>query len=358
MSSMERIVFVCLRLSEGGAERVISILANHFAEIGHPVETVLLLDEPIVYQLDDRIVVHRLQWNSTKSIREYARRVMQMRSFFRGGGCIVISFLFRAIFWATIGSVFTKTKRIVSERNDPRRDPNKWFKRILRDVCYAIADTVVFQTVEQKKHFPSAIQKKGRVIPNPVSDNLPEHKISICENTIISACRYEKQKNILMGIKAFAVFHETHKEYQYHIYGEGSQREELENYIKENNLSDSVKLKGFANNIHEIISRSALFISSSDYEGISNSILEALSMGVPAICTDCPIGGTRELIKDGKNGLLVEVGNIQQLSRKMCELIDNTEERIRISNCAKDIKYRYSKNEICHRWETVVRSVV
>ena len=67
------------------------------------------------------------------------------------------------------------------------------------------------------------------------------------------------------------------------------------------------------------------FVSSSDFEGMSNSMLEAMAIGLPTICTDCPSGGAREIIQHHENGILVPIKNIDALCSAMTEVADNPE---------------------------------
>ena len=89
------------------------------------------------------------------------------------------------------------------------------------------------------------------------------------------------------------------------IYGEGPLRKELQQYINSKNLKDIIKLQGFSHDIHEEMLKSAAFVISSDYEGISNSMIEALALGIPSVVTDCPCGGARMVINNYKNGVYI-----------------------------------------------------
>ena len=88
---------------------------------------------------------------------------------------------------------------------------------------------------------------------------------------------------------------------------------------------DRVDFCGFSLEWHEKLRDAAMFVQSSDYEGVSNALLEALCMGVPTISTDCPAYGARMFLNHGENGFLVEVGNEMALASAMLELANHPE---------------------------------
>lgn len=105
------------------------------------------------------------------------------------------------------------------------------------------------------------------------------------------------------------------------IYGEGKERTNLEKLIKQLNLEGSVSLPGRNKDVLNAINDSAAFILSSDYEGMPNALIEAMCMGMPVISTDCPSGGPRELIRNGENGLLIDVNDVEGMEKAMKQLV-------------------------------------
>lgn len=124
--------------------------------------------------------------------------------------------------------------------------------------------------------------------------------------------------------------------------------------IKSKGLQESVKIYPFVENIHEIAATKYMFVSSSDFEGISNSMLEAMAMGMPVVCTDCPIGGAKMIIEDGINGLLVCTEKYIELATAMEHLIQNYDIAIKVSRNAKKVKDRYALPLITKKWEMLV----
>lgn len=354
---MNKIIIVCLKLSNGGSERVLSILANSFAERGYDVDFVILYDYEPDYRLSERVNIIELKWKNSCNLVECFYRWRQLRNTIIQRDAVIISFLFRAVFWVAVSTAFLDTKRIYSERNDPRKDPNKWYKRALRNVCFNGADKLVFQTEEQMRLFPEKLREKGVVIENPVIGSMPICNPERCEKIVISVCRYEKQKNIKLSIDAFEEFHKFHNDFRFHIYGRGTLENELKLYIDSKNLNDCITLEGFHQDVFEKMSQAMIFLSSSDYEGISNSILEALAIGLPVICTDCPVGGNRVLIDNGVNGYLVSKGDLSAMVHCLTILAEDNELRKRMSFNARFVRTKYSISNIADKWDDLVKKM-
>ena len=105
------------------------------------------------------------------------------------------------------------------------------------------------------------------------------------------------------------------------IIGDGELRGVLEEQVKRLGIEDNVKFLGYRNDIQQLVNKSDIFILSSNYEGISISVLEAMRSSLPIISTD--VGGVSETVKDGINGLLVEKNNSQEMSDAILKLANN-----------------------------------
>lgn len=125
-----------------------------------------------------------------------------------------------------------------------------------------------------------------------------------------------------MLIHAFADFVKDHSDYTLEIYGDGTEHDHLLALIQELGLSGKAFIFPGRSDVHEVVRDAAMFVLPSNYEGLSNSMLEAMAIGLPVICTDCPCGGARMVIEDGKNGYLVPVGDMGALLKKMQVVVE------------------------------------
>ena len=248
-----------------------------------------------------------------------------------------------------------KFRFIASERNDPKREITSPIKRLLRKWAYKKADKIVFQTDEARDYYPARIRDKGAIILNPVLiENESVVDIEGDYKRIVAAGRIDKQKNFPLLIRAFALFNKDFPEYTLDIFGKKNDEEEYQKVlgaIEENVLNEKVVFKGFTSGLYDEFLRSSVYVSSSDYEGISNSMLEAMAAGLPCVCTDCPCGGARATIKDGENGLLVPVGDEVALFKALKKAASDGELRKKLSLEAVKIRDRLSVDSIVGKWE-------
>lgn len=355
---MKKIMFVIGVLSNGGAERVISVLAKGFIELGYRVEILTIYGKKNDYIEDKRIIIHPIQNNCKSKLLRILTIIFQMRKIIKKSKPdILISFVAIINIYTIIANAFLNTKLIVSERNDPYQNPENKYIRKIRDILYKYCDGYVFQTIDAMKYFDDKIQTKGIIIPNPIKENLPKWDKKNTEKLIISASRLVKQKNLPMLIKAFAKLKRDYPDYKLKIFGEGKLRNQLLKLIKDLNLKNEVFLPGFSSEIHEAMTKSRLFVLSSNYEGISNAMLEALAIGVPVISTDSPIGGARMFIKHGENGLLTEVGNTEDLYKAMKRIISDPDFSNNLSINAQSIRTKLSTETIVNKWNNYILKV-
>ena len=120
--------------------------------------------------------------------------------------------------------------------------------------------------------------------------------------------------------------------------------------VKEMGLTNSVRFAGQVDNICKVISASKMFVITSDFEGIPNSLIDAMLSGLPIVATDCSPGGAALLIKNNENGLLVPCGDISAISSAMCNIIMNPEKGQIMGKQAQDVAIRFSPNEIIRLW--------
>lgn len=225
------------------------------------------------------------------------------------------------------------------------------------------SDSLVFQTCEEAKDHGLFERDKTHIIHNPLKQNLPLPYTGQRKKSIVNFCRLSRQKNLLLLIQAFELLNKEIPGYSLDIYAETTNannseyKKELDDYIKTNNLENCVHILPPSSDIHNIILNSSMFVSSSDYEGISNSMIEAMAIGLPCVCTDCGGGGAREMITDGENGLLVPIGNAEALKKAMVRMI--TEEGLaeKCGRNAAEIRETHSAEKISEKWIEVIKNV-
>lgn len=338
-----KIVFVVPDMAGGGTERVISLLANEYVNRGIEVAILSFAGNQQAYALDKRVETVSAGMPSGGSPKVRLQRLLFMKRYFKENkGCYIFSFSTIGTGFIVLSTLFQKRRMLVSERSDPRAYDRKRY----RDFFYGFADCLVCQTNEAVTCFPKNLQKKARVIGNPVDSAVPARFEGTRSRRITTAGRLEEVKNHKMLMEAFKLFSEEFPDYTLDIYGKGSLEEELKRFAEEKGLFAQVIFHGFCSDVKEQIRDSSMFVLSSDYEGVSNSLIEAMAMGIPVIATDCPIGGSRTYIKDGENGLLVPVKDPVSMAAAMKKIASDSGLADRISKSAERIREECSMAKI------------
>ncbi len=396
MDNVDSIVFLIDKFSGGGAERVISILANEFSKRNKKV-TVVLTDQKrkayIGYDLDDKIEcvflcdilkkapmrtarriklmykMHRLsekligrQKKKTSVYRFVLRNIDSIytlnKYFVENKSRAAVAFLNHSIELTLLAAYRLDMRVVISERCSIGHCDINIFDHIY--TYYDRADMTVFQSEQASLTYPEHIRKKSTVIFNPLKEELPMPYCGKREKIIVNFCRINFQKNLPLLLEAFLRFHKELPEYKLQIIGAATSDEdkklldELNRYIKKNRLTQCAEILPFCDNIHEKIKNYAMFVSSSDFEGMSNSMLEAMAIGLPTICTDCPAGGAAAIIKTEENGLLTPVGDAEKLYLAMKRVAEDAELAEKLSMNGTKLRDELSVRNIVNKWERAI----
>ena len=347
-----KVLFVSSTLTSGGSERVISLLANHFASKDNEVE-IVCLREPIVFYPIDKAVKITFAEKELKR-KSLIEKVFWLRHHVKETKPdVVVSFMILVYLTTLLALLGVNVPIITSERNDPASF--SWWKRVLRWLLLPTTTCHVVQTQRIKSYYSKYIQNKTVVIGNPVTNKVfsvqPEEK----QDVIINVARLFPQKNQEMLIKAFSRIKDEIPTYNLKIFGEGPLREKLTKLIADEGVGDRVLLLGRSQQVIEEMNRSSFFVLSSNHEGLSNAMIEAICIGLPVISTN--VSGTEELLEDGVNGLITDVGNEKQMSDAILKLARDN--RLRLSMSKENVKKAtsFKESSILKRWTDLVEKV-
>ena len=358
---MKILIFIS-QLNKGGAERVVANLSNYLIN-NHDVTIAVLRNRNIEYSFDKRITIINLEDIIVNNKSKLSKFIVRYNNYVRliknNSFDIILSFLPAPSFIALFCKKESNARIIVSVRNDPKNEYKSLFRKILVKLLYNKADGFVFQTNEAKDFFSQKIQNKSKIIMNSISSEfICERFKGEREKIIVSVGRLEKQKNHLLLIKAFYEIKNLIPDFKLIIYGEGSERKNLEKTIRDLDLSKNVLLPGVVNNVKNRIYNASVFVLSSDYEGMPNSLLEALSLGVPSISTDCPCGGPKMVISNNKDGILVPINDIESLSKAIIKLSNDLELQQKLSIASNQKMKKFHPDIINKEWEDYFYDVI
>lgn len=353
--SNKEIAFVVTSMGRGGAERVVSILANHYASIGWKTHIIMLWHDLLEYILDENVQVHYLAKEGGNPYRKIPHTVSALRKLIKQiAPASVVSFIAQNNIVSYLATRGLDVRLIISERIDPAAmKRGKLYSSVLNYV-YAHSTVSVMQTRRALEYFPQNVQKNSVIIHNPVTVNC--HALPERDRILFTAGRLEKQKNHKMLIAAFADFHKRFPEYKLVICGEGTLRCELESMVKSLGLVGSVCLPGVVSDVQERESKAEIFVLSSTYEGMSNALMEAMAIGLPCITTNC--AGSDELVENMKNGLLVQVDDQQGMLEAMIYMVEHREEAEKMGRTACESSMAFATENVIALWRIAIEGKV
>lgn len=353
----KRIIFITASLGFGGAEKMLIFVANQLSYKGYGISIINLNSVPdyvngfkrsvsekiMIYTLDKSITGHK---NKIKKVLEIAKRTK---------ADVLIGFTEYPNLYAKIVGTLLHIPTIMSERGDPfRTNGRRSIKNRISAAIVGSSKGGVFQTEGAKEFYSKGLQRRGVVIPNPIfiTEPFPDIPFEQRENTVVSVGRLDNvQKRYDVMLKSFAIFTKKFPEYKLKIYGDGEDKIQIEKWANEYGIADKVLLMGLVKKPMQAIARDKIFLITSDYEGISNALLEAMAVGLSCVSTDHTPGGARLLIDDQKNGLLAPMGDEKALANCLIRYAadDNLAKKCGLN--AKDVVNRFSAEKIINDWE-------
>lgn len=354
MNTSARLALLLPDLRYGGAERVNIHLANEFASRGFLVDMVLLEASGELLPLLD------------PAVRVVDLRVARMRGLFSP----LVSYLRSAQPAALVANMWPLTAFAVAAVRCAARAPvtrvvvvehNNWTRQARSDNAILRA----IRKLSMRVLFPFAAGRVGvsrgvaldleeharlargsvRCIYNPVTGLLRQTAV-INDTPSVQAWAHgthhkllavgvlQSQKRFDWLIEAFARM-QAPRQARLLILGDGPERAKLEALVARLNLGGRVLMPGFVDNPAPYYANADLFVLSSEYEGLSLVLVEALEQGTPVVSMDCP-SGPREVLENGRYGALVPVGDVDALARMMHEALGRSHDREALKRRAAD----------------------
>jgi glycosyltransferase involved in cell wall biosynthesis len=223
---------------------------------------------------------------------------------------------------------------------------------------YPKLDALVVLTEHDLREYGEVLPAGTRLvrIPNAVPD--PEGPPSnLSDPVVLAAGRLTPQKGYDRLIRAFAKVAQKHPEWTLRICGSGGRRRALGRLIRKCGVSENVRLMGAVKNLEDEMASASLFVLSSRFEGLPMVMLEAMRKGLPVVSFDCPTG-PREVIEDGKDGMLVADGDLDALAGAMIELIEDDQKRFRYGAAAAAKAAGFSLAVVGPKWDALLSSLL
>ena len=380
-----RITLVISMLSGGGAERVVTNMANYWAAKGWEI-TILTIDfggEPSSYGLHPRVahldlrsprfdnlptdlrvtaplvsLIDDCSQSERAVLKPQTPHILKLRRVILSTRpAVVISHIVLTNICVLSATRGLGLPVIVTEHIDPNETFIGEGLELLRYRLYPEASYVAVLTEESLGYFSSVPGIRGRVIPNAVtppvfssSDESPRQKNG---KTLLAMGRLEHEKGFDLLLSAFNLVAEKHPDWTLEILGEGPVRDYLEAAVQKRGLGERVRMPGFTCRPFDAMRRADLFVLSSLDEGFGNVLLEAMACGVAVVSFDCP-SGPRHIIRDGVDGVLVPPRDSQAMAAALDRLMGDEAERKRLAARAPEVLERFSVEKVMSMWEQLI----
>ena len=361
-----KITLVIYGLGGGGAERVMSILANYWVSHGWDVTLIMLVapTQTSFYQLDPRIKIESLgiagnSANLFAAMKNAWRRIKILRQvIIASQPNVAISFMSSANVNTILACWGLNIPTIVSEHTYPgsNLDVNKIWQLLMK-WSYRHADLVTVLTQNALPFYPAEQGYRTIVMPNPVMTPSPvavTKRLLPTALNLIAVGRLIHVKGFDLLIEAFQQIRDKYPDWQLTILGEGPIRSELEDLRSQLQLTDRVHLPGLVTNVTDYLRQADLFVMPSRIEGFPMALCEAMACGLPVIATDC-LSGPRDIIDDGVNGVLVQTEDVDALAAKLDQLMSDPAKRQQLADNAPHILDRFGLEQVMRMWTDAIK---
>lgn len=360
-----RIAFVISSLGPGGAERVVTELANNLVS-EYEITIIMLVNCSPFYDIDPNVKLlycSNTGTASTNAIRSLYNGLGRMTTLYKHLRNeqiqLAISFMTTSNIYTIWATKLANIPCIISERANHaiHNLQNRLVK--IRNFSYNYCAFLVVQTQENKQFYDKWVAShKIKIIRNPIAEALRlKREIPRVQNGlkyILNVGSFKQGKAQDLLIKAFSAI--PNENWDLVFAGEGPTKNKFEALTKKLGSADKIKFIGNKSNIHDYYNKATIFVFTSEHEGFPNALMEALYFGVPCISTNCPHGPS-DLITDGENGFLIPVGDQKQLEQKMLLLMNDVKLQAKFSLRAVQSTKRLEMKVISNEWIELINQL-
>ena len=345
-----KLLFIISSLSNGGAEKILTLLANHFSH-NNDVYIITLSKNKPFYKLEKKVTLIQLNLYQTstsvyEALTNNIKRVITLRKTIKSiQPDIIISFLTQTNIISIIATTFMNIPIIIAEHSIYNTENNNGFWRLLRKGIYPFANTLILLTKYDAENYNFVANKA--VIPNFISIEEANNNLKK-ENIILAVGRLHPVKQF---DKLIIMYSKIDTNYKLLIVGEGKERKKLEILIKTLGLEDRVSLEGQRKNIYEYYKKAKIFVLTSKHEAFPNVLLEAMYFGCSIVSFDCDYG-PRAIIENKKNGFLVN--SEDEFIDSINMFISNQLLLNKVSYYAKERTNDFEKEKIIQKWKNII----
>lgn len=360
---MKRIIFIIDSLTSGGAERVMSILANDFAQHAYDITILSKSHSPAFYHLNSKVklVYPKTVINYRNKLTTIITRFNLYFEIFKflkkGKPDLVIPFSTTTNGVIIILCKMLKMSVIASEHNNFKLNLNALSNWYIKRYIYPCATMLTVLTERDKNEYYSKFMRNVIVMPNPLSlEPIKKIDLFLRDKVILAVANVSRweQKGLDKLLEIFSEIAIKYPDWKLKIAG-GGNKDYLNELIENFNLNSKVSLPGEVRDIKTLMQKSSIFAMTSRWEGLPMVLIEAMSQGMACIAFDC-FTGPGDVITNGFDGILVEDQMNDHFIKRLSDLIENQELRSSLGTNAIKTSKRYLPEKIVKRWYTLIES--
>lgn len=359
---MKKICFICFNIEDmGGITRVVSNLCKEiYEDYSVSIISICNTNKEPHYEFSDKIKIHKLNNNPDDRIKNIIlKSFSELKTIFKNEKFDIIFMEGHYIPPIVLPlRFFTKSKFVFCDHGALSNQLSDKKATIFRRIGAIFSDKTVVLTESTKKEYIDYFkikEDKILVIPNFIDDSIFNFENVYNEDSklILSSGRFTSEKGFDMLVDVAKELFKNHKEWQWHIFGDGPEFEKINSKIKELNLGKNVKLMGLADNMYDKYKNYGIFVLTSYREGFSLVLLEAKANSLPLVSFDC-VAGPSEIISNNVDGYLIPCYNIEMMSKKISELINKSDLRKKFSTNSQLNVDKFKKSAIIEKWKRII----
>ena len=362
----KKLIIFMPSIDGGGVEKNLFIISNFLSNKIKNV-TVITFDDRFKSQFNKNIkllnIINKPKKKYTK-YHKYLRCLLSLLIEVKKEKCLV--FAFQANVYCCILSLIFNFKLITRSNSSPSGWNKNFFKNLLFKFLLKVPKKIIVNSKDFKREIDRKFNIKTKVIYNPLNKkeikklSNKKFKISFFKNSKIKAiniARFTDQKDHMTLLEAVLILIKKKIDIKLLIIGYGANKIKMKNFILQNKISENVKIINFQKNPYKYLKKSNLFILTSIYEGLPNVLLEAMVLKKFIISSNCPTG-PREILKNGKLGMLFKIGDDKDLCNKILNFNNKIKSNNKITNRAYRSLSRFDYKFNCEEYFKIVKEFI
>lgn len=342
----------------GGVEKNLYIIANYLSlKFNNLLLCTISTKYKKKFDKSIKFIVPKKKWSEKINIRIIYLICLYnlFKYLIKNRNCVVLSF--QANVYCILVCKLLNIRIIIRSNSSPSGWYHNFIKKSIYKILISFADIVIVNSYSFKKQMEDRFNIKVKCIYNPLntkeilrlSKKKRKDQFFITKKKIVKVInfgRLTEQKDHMTLLKAMRLL-KKNINFRLIIFGKGIEHNKLSNFIKENDLSNNVKIRNFVDNPFPALVQADIFVLCSRYEGLPNALLEAIVLKKTSISSNCPTG-PREILSNGKGGTLFKVGDYKGLASRIEYCLKNKKliSQKKMYAYKKLKRYDYDKNLI------------